>query len=1285
MTALDRGVLARRGPRIALVAIAVLVVALAAGTATFLAGVEISGEFLRAPIERALTVAFRVPTSIEGPLRLRTGLHATVSADALVLADPAGAAGATLARGVRPVARIDLPALLRRVVTLEEVTGERLELTLRRDAHGRANWAPLFASSPDGGKAAVAFGGIARLRIGTVSGSYYGKGVQTSHFAISTFEGALPRGAPMTASGTTRIGLQTFAFRLRSASLADLARIDGAFPVQGSLEWSGVRAEVDGRLDRDGARFDAEVHAVTDDAREAFAALGLTTSQFGPLDLRMRLDVTATEALARELTVTFADSAISGSAGIAWAEPRVQVSADLAGERVDFAPFAFGSSTPKDVGPFEALLEWLDGVATGVDADIRLALGELGGLSVAATQFRFEGRSLEGFVSASGDALVQATPLSVRVDYDARQAQRSLKARIEAGEASTDELPPEARLGAVTGRVAGVRGQLLAQGTDGRAMVTSLQGYLEAHDLHWMLRGRQGPPISGRLDRLRVTVQGERETIAEASGKLGDAACRVRIAGGALASLVEGGSWPLQVAGTCPGERINAKGQVAIKERHVVADLSFSAVADRAGAAMQALGIAPSMPRPISARGVLSVQREFARLQLSTFQLGRSGGSGEIALPLGADGAPRAKLALTRVDLDELGATRPHDRAGTQAVDRRVLSRDMRLPDVDFEITTDLLTVAGAQLRRLQLNGAVRSRKLEAMPFRFEWGGARLQGRFGADFSGSLPRVDFDATAKDADLGAVLARLGQDAVGLHAGEMSLRASAEGERLGELLNSVSLHAAIEGGQLDLPPGSMLSLPGRSEFSAKLNASPEQPTRLSARGAMGGRSVDLDVQGPDIAIFARGDERSPLKLRLTIGDARIDAEGTVDRRGAGQGRVQVSGNRLDRLGQLIGVPLPQARAYSASGSVTASAENFGVTDLDVRFGRSRLVGALQINHRPSGRPLHRATLRAPVLHLEDIGVSRLPRDSGAAGGGEPRPAPADQRPDAGIGDWLDLLRAADFEAAIDIDALHSAGEQFARGRLRATSRAGALHLLLQDALTAGGGLDADILIDAGATPPKFGLQARLKGVEYGPFVRGLDPGSTMAGTLDLVADLSAQGPPANLLPVLAGTVDAAVYPRGLHSPALGVWGAGMLAALVRQLDPDAASAVDCSVASFDISRGVASSSAFFIDATRVRVIGQLEVDLTTRRLSGRIDPLSKQPALLTIAPTMLLDGTIESPKVVSAPANVVTVPLRFARSLVGFALDWRSARGGARDSAPGCREAFEQIRQARAGEQ
>jgi hypothetical protein len=45
-------------------------------------------------------------------------------------------------------------------------------------------------------------------------------------------------------------------------------------------------------------------------------------------------------------------------------------------------------------------------------------------------------------------------------------------------------------------------------------------------------------------------------------------------------------------------------------------------------------------------------------------------------------------------------------------------------------------------------------------------------------------------------------------------------------------------------------------------------------------------------------------------------------------------------------------------------------------------------------------------------------------------------------------------------------------------------------------------------------------------------------------------------------------------------------------------------------------------------------------------------------------------------------VVTVPLRLAAPLSGFAAGWLGGKGRGRAAAEGCREAFERIRQARA---
>jgi uncharacterized protein involved in outer membrane biogenesis len=443
-------------------------------------------------------------------------------------------------------------------------------------------------------------------------------------------------------------------------------------------------------------------------------------------------------------------------------------------------------------------------------------------------------------------------------------------------------------------------------------------------------------------------------------------------------------------------------------------------------------------------------------------------------------------------------------------------------------------------------------------------------------------------------------------------------------------------------------------------------------------MGGEPFELSLDTPSLAGLARPGAAIPATLRATLGEARLQAAGKIARDATGEGRVQLSGGRLDRLGKLIGVELPEVGPYAANGTIAVASDAIRASDLDVSFGRSRVLGHAQMQVKRGSRPLHSLALRAPALHLEDLGAARWLAPAAPPKDGE---AAVARREEALLARTIELVRAADVNAALEIDALHGGGERFASGRLNATLGAGALRVQLQDVRTEGGRVDADVRIDARGPEPRLAVQTRVEGMEFGPLARTLDPATKLGGRVDLLVDLTAQGPPGRLLPALAGTIDAAVFPHDLRPGVLAFWGTGLLSAMLRTLDPSAQSEVECAIASFDVDTGVARSEAFFVDTTRARIIGQIDANLMTREVSGRLRPVSKQPELFRVAPTMLLGGTIEAPRVTIAPENIVLAPLRFATPLGGFALDWLSGQGKMRESAVGCREVFDRARKAR----
>lgn len=1254
------------------VLLAVNFAALAVCAGAFYRGVEVSGEFLRPTLERALSAAFGLPARLEGPLRVRTGLAATLSADALVVSDPSAGPGATLARVVRPTARIDLPSLLRRSVALEEVTGERLELGLARDASGRANWSLLFAPSADGEPSSLSFGGIARLRIGTVAGSYRREGLAPMPFEISGLEGELADAGPVALRGSAHLAGQTVVIDAHTAPLAGLGAAGGTVPLQGSVEWSGLTVNVDGTVARDGSRLDADVHATAVDAGPPLRALGLAARAPGALDARLRMGLTATQTTVRDLALRLGDTVAFGEVGLSWSGARPRLSGSLTSDRINLRPFLADRLAQDKTWP-EAFVALLERAATGIDADVKLSAEEIVGLAVEARGIAVEGHSGDLALDLKGDAVIGGIQVRPSLVYDARGPQRTLIMRLDSAGASTAALPAATRPQGWTGGVAGLRANLNARGSDPRSIVASAQGEFDARDMNWSIDRRAGVALSGRLHRLHVAVQGDRAISVGAAVRLGGATCSLRASGGGLAPLLAGEVWPVRATGTCPAERFSANGKLTLSSGQLGMILNFDAAAERAGPIAASLGVGATMPYPLSMRGTLALDEKSAQVKLAALQLGRTSGSGEAVWPRGAGGLPRLRLALATLNLDEFGAA--GDAPQADKLQREVLPANPHLPDLGFDIRATRVVLAGTALRQASFAGALRSQRLPPARFGFDWGGMTVAGQFGADFSGKAPRIEIDAATRDADLRAALAQIGRTDIGLRAAALSLHVRAQGLRLGELFAGATIDSTLDGGRLELPTGASGST--RIEFSAAVEAAPGKPTQLSATGSLRGEPVRLAFDTPPLADLARPGKSLPLRLSVTAVGARLEAVGKIALDGTGAGHVQLAGRQLHRLGRLIQLPLPEAEPYSVSGNLTLADDAIRVTDLQLSFGRSRVNGQLQVGRAAQGRALHRASLQAPRLHLEDLGAAHWLRlgDDDA-----PRKSPAEDRTVTGrIERMLDVLRFADIDIDIDVGSVQGAGVQVASGGLTAKAQAGVLQVRLKDVRTAGGAIDAEMRVDAAAAPPAIAVKAQVRGLEYGPMLRAADPTTGMEGVVDFRADLAVKAPPAQMLRELGGSFDAAVYPRGLQSRALDLWAVGLVNGLLRQLDPGSVPTIECTVAGFDVARGVAKSDGFFVDATRLRIVGEVEIDLVTRALSGRIDPQSKAPQLLALAPTMLLGGTVDSPRVSAAPENIVTVPLRLATTLGGLVSVWRFDVGRASSGSVGCREAYRLLQQ------
>jgi uncharacterized protein involved in outer membrane biogenesis len=348
-----------------------------------------------------------------------------------------------------------------------------------------------------------------------------------------------------------------------------------------------------------------------------------------------------------------------------------------------------------------------------------------------------------------------------------------------------------------------------------------------------------------------------------------------------------------------------------------------------------------------------------------------------------------------------------------------------------------------------------------------------------------------------------------------------------------------------------------------------------------------------------------------------------------------------------------------------------DSIRASSIDAKFGKTHVLGTVGMER--GVRPAYSAELRAPVLHLEDLGLHLLMGTSGKSRAGD-----ADASKD--VARLQKTLRAFDAKATLDVKELYAEGKRYANLQAGLSLQGGKLEVTVEDKQLKGGKAHAEADLDVSGAQPRVLVRAHTERYDFGALAEALKPKTPLEGTLDLLVSLSLEGLQKPLLGNANGHVDMAVFPRGLDIGAADYWGTGLLHIMQRTIDPATESRLNCAVLVFNVKDGVARSEAFFADTTRVRIIGQLEADLASRKLSGRLSPNAKNPGLINVAPSVGIRGTMESPEVVLTPDSLITAPLRLFFPIHAFALDWLRATGVPADGSDGCREAFAKAREA-----
>ena len=421
------------------------------------------------------------------------------------------------------------------------------------------------------------------------------------------------------------------------------------------------------------------------------------------------------------------------------------------------------------------------------------------------------------------------------------------------------------------------------------------------------------------------------------------------------------------------------------------------------------------------------------------------------------------------------------------------------------------------------------------------------------------------------------------------------------------------------------------------------------RLDGKGSLNGNPLVVTVRGGPLINI---DKNRPYHFTADLrgGATRLTADGSIRRPfdlGAFDANLTATGPDLADLYYITTLAFPNTPPYRVKGRLIRREHHYRFADFAGRVGDSDLSGDLEVRTGRE-RPYLQADLVSRSLDMDDL----FAVVGGAPSTGRGETASPAQRAEAArlrsqgriLPDAkLDTKRLRAMDADVDFRA-----QAVKANRLRLT----AVHMdvnlknavLTVDPLSFGfsrGQLNGSVRLDGRKATPYASADLRLRGYPLESIIPARNGAPTITGPVNARVKLA--GPGRSVREVVGNASGQALFvvPQGQMRQAfaelLGI-NVGKGLSLLLSKDPRT-TPVNCAVANFNVSGGVARTNTFVIDTGVVVARGKGSINLMNERINLEIDGESKKPRLLRVWAPITVNGSLRSPKLGVKTSEVV----------------------------------------------
>ncbi|TCS62084.1 AsmA family protein [Varunaivibrio sulfuroxidans] len=463
------------------------------------------------------------------------------------------------------------------------------------------------------------------------------------------------------------------------------------------------------------------------------------------------------------------------------------------------------------------------------------------------------------------------------------------------------------------------------------------------------------------------------------------------------------------------------------------------------------------------------------------------------------------------------------------------------------------------------------------------------------------------------------------------------------------------------------------------------------RLNARAQTYDAPIRWDVLGrlgdAEVAAVARtgslrqllesGRETFPVYLELKGPGLSVKMEGGVDQPAQGLGvDIAVSAQVMNtqRLARALGASMPVVAETTVNFNLKGAGAHYGFGDIAVHSGRSDLGGRLDVDFS-GARPKLTADLTAVRLDLDQI----LPGWDGASTatdvsqGGAP-----DKRLFSAAPLPWGMLKQVDVTASISLGKLIAHRTEIDHVEAQFAISDGELNSKTLSAELGGTKVDGVLSASVADQEPRLALRLESRALDVGSMLKLLGQPPYLDLKLDGDIDVHGTGRSVRqIMATLGGRVLLVGRDGRLNDTTLQAAMTG-LQNVLPWINDQNATAINCTVARFDVYRGLATAQALMMDTTALDAWGRGSADLRDEKLDFSVSTSAKNVSLAKLALPFKIQGTFLEPKVTTdvggavagalgVVGGVLSTPAQLLGSLVG-------ARGDATALSASCLKAL-----------